>query len=413
MRLVPATILAAFVLAMSSPVGAQPGPPEPTATAAVPATPTTAGLPDETGAWRLASIEEGAARWFQQIIPWDEGFAALGYPRRVGLEDQARTVRVWLSADGADWRRAAHPIRLPSRSARASSLVAFDGGLMAIGSQGRRLLVWRLTEDERWQRLPDRPAFGARGIPRGRGYGLEVYDADAVDGRLIVGGVYIHAGDSPVFGRLWATDDGRSWTAAIPDAWDERPVGNIGPGRRSFMGTIGDARGCRSSGQAMLHSRDGLSWQRIPGVRRVCGMGAVAYEPRSEAYYATSFRNHRAAILASTDRRTWDETFALEAELSDSPLELVPTAFHVDRGAVAVIAEARTYDEDEDVVYHAYAAASTDGQEWYPVPRLARDERRVLPGVGPRARQAARGPGHGPLVCGHRRPHRGADHRAG
>ena len=326
--------------------------------------PAPSASPSAEDAWHLANVEDPAPLGLREIVAWDHGFAALGWPRNAAMDDQGRTVPVWLSEDGATWRRSEQPIRLPSRTAIAMELAALDGDLLAFGSDGRRLLVWRSDDGQRWRRLSDRPALDGKGIPRDLPY-LGVMGAATANGRVVVSGQYGAPGDTAPIGRVWSSRDGRSWRFTTPDTPGGWPIYGLEAGPDGFLGMALDARGCHDVGGASVRSGDGLDWERATRARRVCGLQAVVYDEHTDAFYATTFENQHGAVLRSEDRRSWEEVHELSTELDGRSLTLVPYALHAADGVIAVLGEGSTIDAEDNTIDHAFAAVSADGEDWH------------------------------------------------
>ena len=309
--------------------------------------------PVEPGAWQVATVSGGPVPGFRAIVPWDGGFAALGWPANAAMEDQSRDVPVWLSEDGSEWQASEYPIRLPSNRGMATHLVAVDGELMAFGSAGQRLFVWASEDGQRWQRS----ALRAVGLPKG--YGVQVADAAAAGGRVVVSGLYGMAGDNPWFGRGWASDDGQDWRSSPTDD----PVFGLGAGPEGFIGTVW-GRVCKATRAVPVRSADGLDWRPLRRPGRTCDLQAVAYDEHSDRYFATTFKTPRGAVLRS-DGGEWQEVLELDPEFAGTPLTMVPRALHVRDGVIAVVGEGDRIDAEDNEISHPFVAISDDGTDWH------------------------------------------------
>ncbi len=100
------------------------------------------------------------------LVACDGGFTLLGHVYEK-LAESGRRYRpralIWTSPDGIEWSRAGtlRPSGDPIKDEWAVfDLVEYEGDLLALGAEDRRLVVWRSRDcGETWQRLRDRPVF--------------------------------------------------------------------------------------------------------------------------------------------------------------------------------------------------------------------------------------------------------------
>lgn len=323
-----------------------------------------------TAAWHRALVEGLDGRGFRDLATWDGGFVAIGWPRRPYEARQGRVVPVWLSADGAEWARVPAGIRLPSRRADVSRVVAFKGRLYAFGSVGRRLLVWRSRDGLDWHQLKHRATFATRGLPQG--YSFSAGAAISGHGKLVVNGWnHTNGGDTRSYPRAWVTTDGRHWRSA-DEAWAPWDMSLAPSGFQSAAWGAGPVPAdCHDDPHVVTWSTNGLHWHEVHKARPTCGLGSVAWDPASERYYGAALTtdplddSQRMALLSSDDRRAWHELLVLvSADLEDGWWDPGGGLVHVDDGSVVVVGESHQYD-GEGGIDRPWTVASTDGRTWH------------------------------------------------
>ena len=284
MRVVAATILAALVLILSSPAGAQSGSPEPSESiepAADTASVETIG-PDGLGPAPSPPIgpawQAGLGRSFWNVRDIDlvacgGGFTLLGAVDEK-LSDQGRRYRpralVWTSPDGVEWSRggALRPSGDPiADDWTVSDLVEFGGDLLALGAEDRRLVVWRSRDcGQTWRRVKDRPAFsvGRKAIV------LNGVRAAATDDTLLVLGT--QAGEMIPYRRwAWTLDDERGWRRIRGGLDGVVDYGLVSDGRRFLANREELAEDATRGPTHHLDRRPPLGGTRRASRRSPCG----------------------------------------------------------------------------------------------------------------------------------------------
>jgi hypothetical protein len=269
-RLVPATILAALVLISASPAGAQSGSPEPLEPTTGAASVETIG-PDGLGSVPSPPIgpawQVGLERSFWNVrdinlVACGGGFTLLGAVDEK-LSGQGRRYRpralVWTSPDGVEWSRggALRPSGDPiADDWTVSDLVGFDGDLLALGAEDRRLGVWRSRDcGQTWRRLKDRPVFftGRKAVV------LNGVRAAATDDTLLVLGA--QAGEMIPYRRwAWTLDEEHGWRRISGGLDGDIDYGLVSDGQR-FLATGGLLGEDAIGAGRLMTSTDGQRWE--------------------------------------------------------------------------------------------------------------------------------------------------------
>jgi hypothetical protein len=246
--------------------------------------PTSGGNPAAVAsdAWQRASASPGPDFGFTDLERWDGGFAAIGWRSGPATEVDEATVPVWLSVDGSTWYAARGAIRLPDRRSKVSQLVAYRGGLLAVGTAGNRLAVWRSGNGGSWQRLDDRPALAAAPSRELSRHAADIWDAVSGHGGVVVSGSYwTRDVDPSVESQVWTTRDGRRWQRELPTLPPpDNGIIGLAVAPRGFVGLSSTNRrvDCdNADGNVPVRSRDGRTWRAVRGARLVCGLRSITY----------------------------------------------------------------------------------------------------------------------------------------
>jgi hypothetical protein len=125
----------------------------------------------------------------------------------VGATRKPLASKVWTSADGLSWERAKDDTFDGAAMVRVE---AFDGGIVALGQKGRRLVAWHSTDGSSWKRTTiDKAGDGLSLVP----YGLTA----GPDGLLAVVSVI---GQDIGGQRFYYSPDGREWSVVDPPSAD-------------------------------------------------------------------------------------------------------------------------------------------------------------------------------------------------
>ena len=272
---------------------------------------------------------------------------------------------VWLSPDGLSWTRLSHDGSVFGDDALMRSVVAYDGGFVAVGSVDSGgdadAAVWVSPDGLSWTRVPhDESVFG------GEADQLMVSVAAFDDGLVAVGE------SSSVFeidAAVWTSADGLSWIRVLPDEsiFDDAVTVDV----TAFGGGIAAVGFDVSDGDAdaaVWTSSDGVDWERVSHDEVVFGgdgdqiMVSVASFDRGLAAvgFDVSGGDTDAAVWISRDGATWtrvphDESIFGAGEDGHAEMTSV-TAFDV--GLVAGGIEQREGDGD------AVVWTTSDGLTW-------------------------------------------------
>lgn len=321
----------------------------------------------------------------------------------VGAEQSADSfvAAVWLSADGATWRRVAHdadafgelhPAATPGDTVgyAMSSIVEFRGTLVAVGGrldshllqQGEtgypgstsvvEPVVWTSANGTNWKRqtLPSTPGNNA-GI---------MAVAAGPSGLLAVGSTY-QTSTSSAATEVWHSDDALTWTRGkFPLASGPRFDGLSANAIVAFNDQFA-AVGTDDGHATAWITRDGSTWttallpdgisddSEVSFARsvatsggRLIALGSIqSTEPAGVSYSSDTGRitqsGHRdIAVWYSDDGQTWIRP-AL-GELADNQLQ-IPVSMAA--GPHGVVGFVRLFDRDH---YVEATIASADGEEW-------------------------------------------------
>lgn len=330
------------------------------------------GTPDGVTAsnlWQPAAAVDGTRVGLRRLTTWGDGFAALGWQQGARWRGEEVTVPVWLSDDGAEWR-ATGSITLPRSRTRALEIVEFDGKLFIIGTEGRRLVVWRSPDGEWWRRLRGRASFEANPPGTGNRFFTDISDVVAGHGQLVVSGDYWTRDPDPtVEPVIWTTDEGRRWQRTYPTLPPpDNAVWNVAVLPRSFIGIVGTNApiDCLYGDPAnrLLGSDDGREWTRVKGAKPMCGLQDITFDVVSARYYVlanAAVDDATDVVLASEDLRTWEEVYRPPETWAGEGW--APGAMGIESagGGIVVVGEAEWDDRDGGTVW---VATSSDGEEW-------------------------------------------------
>ena len=186
-----------------------------------------------------ASAFPGDDPYFSDVAAGPEGLTAIGF-EGFGVT----TPFVWTSPDGTEWARANVP-GVP---------VAFDGGYLAIGSDGLNTLVWVSDDGAAWTPVEDDTLLAGDSGP------VAFYDAAAAGPGLVAVGAIGFDDPSvtpPKYGSIWVSGDGIEWEE-VAGLWNE--------GVTTFERISADPETGRMLAfgwEATWWSDDGLTWQAV------------------------------------------------------------------------------------------------------------------------------------------------------
>lgn len=321
-------------------------------------------------AWQRASSSPGPDFGFTDIERWDAGFVAIGWRSGPATEPDEITVPVWLSVDGSTWYAARGAIRLPDRRSQVSQLVAYRGGLLAVGTAGNRLAVWRSGDGGPWQRLDDRPAFVAAPSRELSRYAADTSDAVGGHGRVVVSGSYwTRDVDPSVDSQVWTTRDGGRWQRELPELPSpDNGIFGLAVAPRGFVGLSSTNRrvDCdNADGNVPVRSPDGRTWRAVRGVQLVCGLRSITYHEPTGRYYGAGETPAGDAVIvfASDDLRSWEEVYRLPSEFEGRPWRATMGDIDSVGDAIVVVGDAEWEGGERDGGT-VWALASDDGHDW-------------------------------------------------
>lgn len=324
--------------------------------------------PEPGTAWQRATVDGQVEAPFRTVVRWRGGFAAIGWPDKAYTKKQGLDVPVWLSTDGSEWTPAPS-IELPSKRADVTHLAAVQGGIMAFGSQGTRLLVWSSIDGRRWRREND-PTHAAVGLPPAIPYGLAVEGAVAGHGWIVVSGSYATPGDNTIYSRVWTSSDWHTWHSAIPRMPYQNIVNSLGVGPRGYFGlkpTNRQPKGCDDGAPVPVSSSDGLDWRVVPRSRAICGAHSLAFDKTMAAYFVSTWssEDEPSRVLRSRNRKRWHEVFTGPTEIDGRRWDMGAGTVLAQDGVIAIVGEGDVYlvEEDHDVSV-PWLLISDNGRTW-------------------------------------------------
>lgn len=322
-----------------------------------------------SGTWQRAESTDGEDLGFRDVLAWDKGFVAVGWPQGSRRRGDDVFAPVWLSDDGATWRQDGS-VPLIAKQMDVVHLASLDDELYAVGRVGTHLAVWRSADGEQWHRISDRRSLSAVPPDADGRFRFDINDVVSGRGRIVVSGSYWTRDPDPsVEPVVWTTTDGRRWQRTDPSIPPpNNGIAGLGVLPRSFFGMVGTNRpaGCATGddGSLPLTSRDGRDWDRVKRARPVCGLRAITFDTMSARYYAVAEApdDGRAVVLASENLRSWEEVYRLPDAFDGTPWSTTASAIDGPGGGIIVIGEADWEGgRDGGTVW---SLASPDGEEW-------------------------------------------------
>lgn len=259
------------------------------------------------GAWPVTLARPGTAERLRDVVPWGDGFVALGgrvAHRHEGARE--RTVpTIWLSATGRHWQRVRSPFPdVVTPDSSVSRLVAFRDRLYAVGMDGHTLRVWRSRDGTRWSPVDIGNGSDASGSTARSGARRAVVGVAATDERMVIlTGPWSGDGGADA---AWTTTGARTWSRSVTDGLGG-PVADLVPGPDGFL-----VRSCRCSRPderwVLRASVDGVAWTEV-GALPPHSYG-VAFDDARQRHIAATLEVHEddrtiGALDASADGVTW------------------------------------------------------------------------------------------------------------
>ena len=209
------------------------------------------GLP--AAAMAQDEAAEGAPMWgasvtrdASDVTAFGEGFVL------VGGRDKKPIGKVWSSPDGTTWSRLEDDEIFDGAVLRR--VEAFDGGVVALGTQGRKLVGWHSPDGIEWARTTIDKV----------GKGIELFPNAVTDGPAGLIAVASLVSQDLIGQRFYASSDGQTWQEIDPPA-------ETAPGMFVSLESTDDeylavARPLFTPGTDLYwRSVDGISWETFDG----------------------------------------------------------------------------------------------------------------------------------------------------
>ncbi len=203
-----------------------------------------------------ASAFAGSPLRITAVVPWRDGFVAVGYQ---GYEVGSATAAFWSSSDGLTWRRL--PDSSILRDARVAAVAAGPPGLVAVGLSGTSdtpgpAAIWTSSDGLTWHRVPDSPVL---------------HDARLRSIAYVKGVGFVAVGENLAgsFGTALVSVDGRSWRRA-PESADlgradiQVRMYGVAAGGPGIVAVGTETIGIQYGRATVWTSKDGLTWSLQP-----------------------------------------------------------------------------------------------------------------------------------------------------
>lgn len=339
--------------------GPPPGSPSPAPTSLTPGAIPVVG-PDGTGAapsppigpeWQTTLERDLEVRWMR-LVACDGGFVLLAY----GYDARGRPrTEIWRSERGLEWARGEdiRPRGDPVRDRwSVFELVVFDGELLALGGEDRRLVVWRSPDcGASWRRLADRPVLrlGRESI------GLMSLAVAATADTLLVMG-WQGGEELPRARWAWTLGTDRAWRR-IPGGLEESVDFGLASDGRVFSAVRLKVVPDDFAESWFVTSPDGHTWSDVAilpdRIRPVPDPARDRYLLETQVAEA----GNRPQILASADGTDWSPVASARALAPSSPARL-----YADGGVLVWVAD--VIDETDDNPWSWIGVSEDGGLTW-------------------------------------------------
>lgn len=180
------------------------------------------------------------------VAAYGDGFVLVG-----GAQKKPKG-KVWLSSDGTSWSRVSQGQRFEGVGLRR--VTTFDGGIVALGTQGRKLVALHSPDGQTWTKSTvDRVQKG-----------MELFPQAVTDGPAGLVAVASMIAQDFAGQRFYASDDGRSWRQIDSPS-------DTAPGMFVSLESTGEeylavARPMFTPGTELLwRSPDAVTWETFDG----------------------------------------------------------------------------------------------------------------------------------------------------
>jgi hypothetical protein len=291
---------------------------------------------------RVDGAADGASLW--DVVAWAGGIAV------IGGRGQGRAPGMWALGADTSWGGGEGPVVRPAPAPGggiAVGLIAAAGGrLIAASAEGGddpKVVLWSSRDGDRWQRIPDQPAFH---VPSSRGASLTIQVGGVVGGRpaVVLAACLESCGSASV---LTQTSAGRWSRTRVPTG-----VSAITNGHRRLL-----AEQERPDGTVrLLATTDGRRWEDTGVVLPRVGDHRVVDTASGPLMVATNTVSEPLTIARTDDGVTWETTFA-----DSHPWDVQAVAVEGDQ--VVIVGDV-ILDWDRDVQVDATLTSSDGGQTW-------------------------------------------------
>jgi hypothetical protein len=227
-------------------------------------------------------VDAGSRVSIEAVVTGGPGYVAVGM---IQADPNATTTEstglIWSSPDGSTWTEA---FQVPGRWGGVADIVAFDGRLVAVGSQEGELVTWTSTDGIDWETTH-----------------LGDY-ADAWGGyqRIVEGGP----------GLVVTGGDAFAWTSADGTTWQGVEAGGPGSSGGTKLAVGPGGRLLRTGVTELWISDDGVAWEPIvpsPFVAHRDALGDLIEQVvgTDDGFIAVGFDEEGGAVWRSPDGRTW------------------------------------------------------------------------------------------------------------
>lgn len=189
-----------------------------------------------------ASVKQDA----MDVAAFEDGFVLVGGPRK------KPNAKIWLSPDGSSWSSVKAGDILDGVA--LMRVAPYDGGVVALGTQGRKLVALRSADGETWKKTTVDKADKD----------MELFPQAVTEGPAGIIAVASLIGQDFAGQRWYASADGKSWETIDPPS-------DTAPGMFVSLESTGDdylavARPMYTpTTEVLWRSADGASWETVPG----------------------------------------------------------------------------------------------------------------------------------------------------
>ena len=218
--------------------------------------------PDGMGWTRLDVTRNDLANAEVDLVATNgTNLVALGGTRAGDASDEGRDRVLWLSEDGASWRRVSGAALPPFGSVFVNGLAGGPAGYVAWGIDGTTAAIFHSPDGATWTRSAADPSFDGAQVGDIRAYRGGFVAIGAHRAAPPPGGPIVVGGPDTSTAAAWWSPDGRSWRPAGIDAGSGLGSLQVGATGLFSLGSSG-CGGCVGP-SVVWRSTDGRQWTRI------------------------------------------------------------------------------------------------------------------------------------------------------